>query len=244
MTTVRLYLEDIEGDWFGWIEGFPGAYSQGATPQEAAQRAPQALLRYAAWLQSHGEPVPSALAGQTSADLRPEIIEVHHAALTDTGYEINGFFEPDARPLDEEEIALYLRLLQYSRADLLKAAQAIPPQQWDSAPFGGKSVRAILTHLASAERFYLTCLHLPVALPSTSDPLEQLAVVRGELERLMSALSSEGRRMIVQHEEKWSARKTLRRALWHERYHTAQLTARSNPNEYLRALNPDRYPGG
>lgn len=36
--------------------------------------------------------------------------------------------------------------------------------------------------------------------------------------------------------ERWTLRKALRRALWHERYHAAQIAARSNPVEFMRAL--------
>ena len=44
MVTLRLYVE-YAGDWFGWIEDYPGAYAPGPTTREVSgsPRAPSPI---------------------------------------------------------------------------------------------------------------------------------------------------------------------------------------------------------
>src|SRR5262245_41691248 len=105
MEKLQLYLEQIAGEWFAWIEMFPGAYSQGATPHCSEKAAPVALRNYIQWLRQHGEtPTPQLLAlGHT--DIHVAIAEIHPAEATPDGREINGFFGPDGRSLTNHDIA-------------------------------------------------------------------------------------------------------------------------------------------
>jgi predicted RNase H-like HicB family nuclease len=236
MLTLHLYLEDFAGDWIGWIEGFPGATSQGATPEEVVRQAPTAMLEYVQWLQRHAEPVPPRLQNESSYGLRPEIAAIHHPRAAQEGVEIHGFFAPDRRPLDAEELAQYLRLFRFACADLRSAVCALPPDEWDSAPFGGKSVRTILQHLAASERDLLRCLGVEPQLESTLDPRVSLEDMHHEFEKAVETVSQSqrGEAVLIQG-ERWTLRKILRRAVWHTRYHAIQIAGRSNPTAFLRS---------
>ena len=50
MLNLRLYLENIAGYWFGWIEDFPGACVQGYSMGEVERSAPRAFADYLNWL--------------------------------------------------------------------------------------------------------------------------------------------------------------------------------------------------
>lgn len=236
MQTLNLYLEDIAGDWYGWIEMFPGAFSQGTTIQEATGKAPVAFVEYLHWLREHGELPPARLNDLTSATIRIEVIQTHSPHVTDLGDEVHGFFKPDERPVDEEDLTRYLRLLGHARNDLRTALRALPPDQWNAAPFGGKSVSWILRHLATIDQFHLERLHIETIPLEQAEPLARVEAARDEFERGIWAFPAHKRGEIFTVDgEKWSLRKVLRRALWHERYHAAQVAARSNPMEFLRS---------
>jgi predicted RNase H-like HicB family nuclease len=233
---LRLYLEEFAGDWIGWIEGFPGATSQGMTQEEAVRKAPTAMLEYVQWLQRHAEPVPARLQSESSYSLRPEVAGIHHNKMEASGAEIHGFFPPDQRPLQAEEVAQYLRLYQFACADLRCATGALPPDEWDSAPFGGKSVRTILQHLTDSERELLRCLGVESPSASTSDPLTSLEAVQHQLEEAVQVVAPSHRAdSLTVHGERWTLRKILRRAVWHRRYHAVQIAGRSNPTAFLRS---------
>lgn len=237
MVTLQLALEEIQGDWFGWIETFPGAYSQGLSPQEAERFAPAALSDYLAWLRGHEEPTPPSLFGLTSAEIHIEVCEIHRAQIGPDGGEINGFFVSDALSVEADELEVILRLLTHARADLEKAARALPPDQWDMAPFGGKTVRSLLYHIARTELSLFSRLGFVSGILPPSDPLSLLDTVRQELLRCLPDLLDRQREgEMLADGERWTLRKALRRALWHERYHTAQIAQRTNPSDYLRAV--------
>src|SRR5215831_3238269 len=92
MERLQLYLEEIAGEWFAWIEMFPGAYSQGASPHCAEKAAPAALRNYVQWLRQHGETLSPYLVGLANADIRVEAVEIHPAQCSSTGSEISSFF--------------------------------------------------------------------------------------------------------------------------------------------------------
>jgi hypothetical protein len=84
-------------------------------------------------------------------------------------------------------------------------------------------VAGVLEHVAVAENWYLSRLELGLdrrSLPE--DPWDKLESVRHNTQQQLWKLIGETR--IVEHyDERWSARKIIRRALWHERDHTQQI---------------------
>jgi len=241
MQTLRLFLEEIEGDWFGWMEAFPGAFSLGPTPQAAAQAAPAAFMKYMDWLRAHDALSPGALQGFSTGGMQIEVVETLRAQHTASGQEINGFFGMDERAVDEEERERALNLLTHARADLRKAVRALPPESLVTAPFGGQSVGSILKHLADTELFWLSCLRLTPRIAAEEDPVKWLETVRREFLREVRSIPASKRGDICTVQgERWSLRKALRRVLGHEQYHTAQIAARSNPSEFLRAMVAER----
>jgi hypothetical protein len=95
-----------------------------------------------------------------------------------------------------------------------------------SKPLAGEtrgSIAGILEHIAGAENWYLAQLGMGLARTHLSGaPLEKLDVVRTNTRtRLVELIADE--RITRNRGELWSARKVVRRTLWHERAHTQQI---------------------
>ncbi len=159
--------------------------------------------------------------------IESEVVETFNSFLCreDPEYIVNAFFEDDRRPLGYWDDETALRLLTWARQDLLGLIRSIPQDQLTKAIAGEVrgSIIGILKHVAGAENWYFEQLGLGLEqaqLPA--DPVEMLAVVRANTrERLVMLLGDE--RVTKHCDELWSARKVVRRTLWHERDHTQQI---------------------
>ena len=236
MIPLRLYVENIAGDWFGWIEDFPGAYAPGATTREVERSAPRAFADYLNWLRSHGEPVPDDLRGVTSADFTSQVAQTI-AGSVDSPADASHFMEADRRALRSHEFHQILRLLRCSRSDLVDAAGAIPPYEWDTAPPGARSIRAFLQRLADAETSMLGRIGVKPTFRPNPDPLTTLARTRAMFEAAVTAVFDEGSTGTVECDaSNWSLPKVLRLAVWHERHTADQIAARLNPTMFMRSV--------
>ncbi len=150
--------------------------------------------------------------------------EIIRAWSYEPKYEVNAFFATDRHPLRQEELPRFEQLLAASRADLLAIAgdlstsvmQAeLPGERW---PIAG-----ILKHVANAEWWYLDRMDLALSWEAPpEDPFDRLRRKREHLLRNLRGLARKTG-IAMRSGEIWSARKVLRRALWHERDHTEHI---------------------
>lgn len=142
-----------------------------------------------------------------------EVVEDFKSKLGAGDYIINALFEDDLRPVATEEIAKARSLLEETLISLIHAFERRrDPQAAD-----------VVNHVSRAERWYFDRLNLsPPREGLSEDPAERLrAVHRGTLE-LLPRLVNES--VVTEKSgEKWSARKVLRRTLWHRQDHLQQL---------------------
>lgn len=236
MIPLRLHVENIAGDWFGFIEDFPGAYASGRSAPDVEQAAPRAFADYLNWLRAHGEPVPHDLWGATSADFEVSIAYTA-ADSADSPADARHFMPADPLPLRADEFDRHLRLLRYSRSDLVHTAGSIPPHQWDTAPLGGRSIRALLQILADVEASLLARVGAKPTYRPHPDPLTALDRGRAATEAAVTDVFHEPASERVDADGgRWSLPKVLRLALWHERNIADQIAARSNPTKYMRSF--------
>lgn len=215
----QIGLEELEpGHWIAWVLDLPGCYSAAPTRDAALAGIPESITLHLAWLQHHGQPTPSV-------DDAPPTIEEFAAFHSLPDYLVNAFFADDARPLSAEEIARGLALLACTRRDLLDAIEQLSPAQ-RATPLAGEvreTIDGILLHVANVENWYLGRLDL--ALPPENLPLApllRLSRVRDHFRATFPTLTEEARTSSRMGEQ-WSARKVLRRALWHEQDHARQI---------------------
>ena len=134
------------------------------------------------------------------------------------------FFEHDWKPLTATDIEHGLKLLEWSRSDLLSIVQKLTPEQWRYKKEGERwDIAGIVNHIGGAEWWYLDRLGL--AFPRDEvpkEPVERLAKVRNLMNEVLPTLKDVDQ-VLGMDGEFWSPRKVLRRALWHERDHTEHI---------------------
>lgn len=212
-----------------WALDHPGCFAYGQDSKEAQKNFLRAAREYRQWIALHEEPW---------LDEEVEVIveEIFDAYFINASFErvergrdswmVESFFLHDWKPLVPHEIERALKLLAWSRMDLLglvegvsaqKRAQTYPNERW--------SIDGILNHIGSGEWFYQERIGYP--FPENEDdlpeePFERLQVVRDHFNSLLPKL--DGVSNVVGLEgEMWSPRKALRRAAWHERDHMEHI---------------------
>lgn len=237
MAPFGIYLETRDdGRSMAHVLVLPGCFIKGPNPEATLELVPRAVSDYLAWAKGHGGdfPVPCGNAGEAgSGQVELELAE---ATRTDAGMESGdkvAIFGPDLIAPTDTEIALYLRMMEYSRADLVEVAGSCSSLALDRQPSGNRrTIRKILRHVAHAEEWYASRLHLDLPVEQTDDVFQELAEVRqAAVERLAVIPFSERARVFSRDEyisswgagERWTLRKTLRRFLEHEREHTESI---------------------
>jgi uncharacterized damage-inducible protein DinB len=219
----RLSCEDMEPNhWVAWALDLPACFSSAQTQVDAVARAPERISAYYSWLLSHDSSLPVM-----TEPIEVVIAETFHsfASTQDPEYLVNAFFEDDRRPLHYWDVELALRLLQWTRQDLLKVIQSATQEQL-SKPIGGEvsgSITGIIKHIAGAENWYFDQLDLALDRAQLPDGLLDMfkgvrANTRAQLVKLIG-----NERITINRDESWSARKVIRRTLWHERDHTQHI---------------------
>lgn len=219
----RVTVEDMEPNhWIAWVVDLPGCYSSARTSSEAIAQAPASIGRYFAWISKHNH---TLTVPQGSIDIQIAEIFQSFPSKQDPQYIVNAFFEDDRRPLSYWDVTIAQDLLAWSRETLLLLVQAIDEQQLNR-PIRGEirgSIAGILEHIAGAENWYFGMFDLALNQSQLSgSPFEKLTLVRRNTMDQLWKLIGETR-ITENYDEMWSARKVLRRTLWHERDHTQHI---------------------
>lgn len=233
MGCYRIFLESEDGGLcMAHVPDLPGCTVRARSRDEALLQLPGAIAEYFHWLRSHGERVAAG----------DELVEIEVAGES-AGFgpfnpgDAAALFPPDQDPLMAEHMQRCLRLMAYSRADLLDLVLGLPDDLLDWSPTSESfSLRRILRHVGNAEEWYVSRIVPPEALPAEWEHDEDLPLFEFlEMERRtcvagLRALTAEQQegvflpsRWTAHPEEPWTARKVLRRFLEHEREHRDQV---------------------
>jgi predicted RNase H-like HicB family nuclease len=228
-TILRAGVEEMEpNSWVLSVFDLIGCFSSGRTEEAAVAGAEARVRRYFEWLgKKDGNSAP------LEESIRVTTVErvPRRPWPEDPSRSVNAFFEDDARPLRVWDLDIALRLLDWSRQDLLRLAGLLPPDflvRVEDDP-DGKSLDGLLEHIWELENRILGALGSPVdPAEMPSDSVGRVQAVRS---RLRTALGQWAEQEIVSEVlgEKWSPRKALRHALWHERDHIDQLEGLISP---------------
>jgi hypothetical protein len=210
-----------------WILEHPGCYAYGRDQQEALANSTKAIRDYAEWINRH-EPSWIPLDGnfelQVDQVWMDYTINEEFDRVERAGYDVEPFFEHDWKPLTAVDIERGLKLLDWSRTDLLTVLEELTPEQWACKKEGERwDIAGIVNHVGGAEWWYLDRLDLVFRREDVpEDPLERIQKVRKFLRKVLPTLRDEDQVVGIDGEF-WSPRKVLRRALWHERDHTEHI---------------------
>lgn len=220
---IRLAVEDIEPNhWVAWALDLPACFSAARTAADAAASAPQKISDYFDWMLSYDNLLPIV-----HEPIQIEIVETFHsfACTEDPDYIVNAFFEDDRRALGYWDVGVALRLLDFTRQDLSRAMQTATHEQLTTTVpnEGCGSIMGVLKHIAGAENWYFDQLDCGLQRGQLPDDLiERLAAVRANTRKQLPKLIG-NERITNNCGELWSARKIVRRTLWHERAHTHHI---------------------
>ncbi len=216
-----------EGRSVSWALEHPGCFAYGPNANAAEENLSRAIQAYATWILKH----------EPRTWLNFEEVEIHVEETWDVylvndefdkvekdGYSVDSFFRHDWKPLTAVEIQRALKMLAWSRAELLKTVEGLSDEKLNQTYLGERwSINGILGHIGGAEWWYLERLGL--AFPRQEvpeEPFTRLEKVRALLKATLPTL--EGSKQVVGVDgEIWSSRKLLRRALWHERDHIEHI---------------------
>jgi predicted RNase H-like HicB family nuclease/uncharacterized damage-inducible protein DinB len=233
MARYEAYVE-IAGDGLCLIHvpALPGCIARAPTRDEAWRQLPQAIRACHTWLRRHDEP---ALDDDDPIEI-DLAAEYSGTGPFDPG-DAAALLPPDREPLTQEEMEQHFRLMSHARADLLALTQHLPTDLLDWQPEPGSfTIRRLLRHVGNAEEWYVSRLVPLDTLPPEWEDDEDLPIFeflamerRTAIARLRQLTGDERPGVFrptiwtAHPDEAWTARKALRRALEHEREHTAQV---------------------
>jgi predicted RNase H-like HicB family nuclease len=228
---VRVGIENNnEGRSIAWAVEHPGCYAYGEDADHALANLPGAIQNYVEWISLHETPWFSAEKIEFVIDDEWEVYFVNNALERvppgGSASSIEAWFQYDWKPLAATDIEHALKLLAWSRADLMDVIKGVGPEKLAQAYPGERwSIAGILKHIGGAEWWYLERIGFPNPVNENNvpaDPFERLEVVRNYFHFILPKL--EGLHIVAGLDgEFWSPRKSLRRALWHERDHTEHI---------------------
>ena len=211
-----------------WALQHPGCYAYGENGEKALAALPGAIRTYSQWIGQHE---PSWLKAE-NVELEVEGVwdsyyidkNFDRASGENDNYIVESWFQHDWKPLTAEDVEHALKLLAWSRADLLKLVGPLPAEKLDQTYPGEKwSINGILKHMGGSEWWYMD--RIGKAFPKRQipkTPMERLEKVRAAFVKLLPRL--EGLKTVTGAEgEFWSPRKVVRVAIWHERDHTVHI---------------------
>lgn len=239
---MRVWLEPgyDHGRYGAWMLDWPGCFVWADSRDEVLSSVPAAVRRHADWLAGFGEPAVVPAADDV------QIVE-EVAAGVKQGYEINATFGADRRAVDSGELETMLRQLDFARADLGRLRQRIaaaaalgaagaagPPRDAAAIALGGAAPRRtddVLRHVAGSEIWLASRLDRTLRFsgaPRDGDLSIYLDETRGWMVEQLRGLQAREPALETADGkgEEWTLAKVLRRALYHNLDHLAELEAR------------------
>jgi len=202
-----------------WVFDHPGCFAYGSDDKEAILRVPQALVGYQEWLGKHTD--ESWLTDLGDFDVR--LVEA--LEKPGDGSPSRDWFLFDAQPLTPLEVEHALKVLSWSRADLLDIVQSFSDKELDQAFESEQwSIRGIVEHIAYAETRYLDHIGQAGDIKERldKDVFGRIQQVRNRTNEVLPLLA-ENAEIYEEGDVIWSGRKFIRRAAWHEMDHIGHI---------------------
>lgn len=199
-----------------FVENLPGAFSRGASKEEALAKIP---VEAGAWLRWAGK--------QKSENFQMEVIQEISTDAEIRDGDSNGLFEREKLPLTMEEYERMKRLSLRSAQDFLRLYQAVPDKEKTCLParktFYGqvpRTAEAMYQHTKQVNVYYFG--EIGVEADNEGDIVQCRERGFALLEQQPRFL--ENPLFLGSYDEEWTLRKVLRRFLWHDRIHAKALT--------------------
>lgn len=210
-----------------FVPDYPGCWVLGQTKESALDKVMPAIIDWFDWVSKHGE-IPDDIAGGIETEVA-EMLRVDYNPAEAGKPE--PLFWSEVFPIDEKDIERTIRLMEYSRQDLLELVQDITKECLEWQPPGKpRTIDNCLRHIAHVEPWYITRLNvrLPGDFPeATFDLLDYTRSIVTDFLKDFPQSKKKGVFQPVKYKSQvcnlWTARKVLRRLVDHERLHTRYI---------------------
>jgi predicted RNase H-like HicB family nuclease len=210
-----------------FVPSCPGCWVFGRTPERAVTKAKAAVAEWFEWAKKHGE---QALVEAKDSEL--EVIEMLKVTYdpVEAG-KPEPLFWSEVLPITRKDVPTTLRLMDYSRQDLLRLVSGLTDDCLDWRPESEpRTPRNCLRHIAYVEPWYITRLNVDLRCRYSKSVLNMLEVTRKAVVDYLEKFPREKMRGVFQPTKDsspvcdlWTSRKVLRRLVDHERLHTRYI---------------------
>jgi predicted RNase H-like HicB family nuclease len=210
-----------------FVPSCPGCWVFGHTPERALKKAGAAVADWSDWLKRHGE---HTLSGVEGSELEvSEVLKVTYNPVVAGKPE--PLFWSEVLPVTKRDVAATIRLMNYSRQDLLTLVSDLTGECLDWQPADEpRTLRDCLRHIAYVEPWYITRLNADLRCRYPRNVFDMLRVTRESVVDFLENFPREKMRGVFQPVKDrspicdlWTARKVLRRLVDHERLHTRYI---------------------
>lgn len=205
----QVYLETsaealAEGGYLAHVPELPGCVARGKTKGEAIAKISDAIAAQLELMRKHNLAAPPA-----SEAITLDVVESE--GMT---------FEPDYKPLDDQELDDLWHTQHRQREELLELLSTCSHLLEARPDEKSWSIRNVLVHMAHADLWYASRLE---ENPFT-ELLWRIGATREMVMNQLHGLPSDARGRVTKHgREEWTPRKVARRMLEHESEHLAQI---------------------
>jgi hypothetical protein len=230
MRTYGVGITVREGAVDGWVFDLPGCRAIGGSVDEVVALLPVVIGDHIAWLDGHGEVTRDAFPFDF------QVVEEVHS---------NGefVFEADRAPLTQAELDAAIGGIGFAHEDLVALVRPLPDVVLDwRVPASAvkidnifpdvRSIRDMVSHVGAAMSFHIRGVGEAAGrVPSPPGQPTLFTAFETNVARLR-ALNDEERSGKVYRttsprgEAEWTARKSLRRVVNHQRFHTREIQQR------------------
>ena len=215
-----------DGSVEAWVVNLPGCRAAAGSRKDAMDLLPVVIGDHLAWLAGHGEPI---------SHREPSEIEVVETIEVPGDY----LFASDREAMTRAELNAAVTQAGYAHADLMERLRTLPDVVLDWVPPASavkidrifpdvRSMRDMLEHLVTAEANFLigSLVEEPVSgsLPLLGDLHEHTAKRLFVLPE--ESLGKVFTRVTARGETQWTVRKSMRRTIFHKRFHTREIEQR------------------
>jgi predicted RNase H-like HicB family nuclease/uncharacterized damage-inducible protein DinB len=216
-------VEEGLGGAGAFVPDCPGCWVFGRNQESALEKAKNAVFEWFNWLGKH----------RGSTSVRPTEIEVQVVELLKVNYnpveagKPEPLFWSEVLPIKKEDITRTIRLMNYSRKDLLNLVTNLDEEilNW-KPPEEPRTIENCLRHIAYVEPWYVTRLNIKLSWRFPKNVFELLnhtrRIVIEHLKNLPKGKTSGVFQPLVDRSpicNLWTARKVLRRLVDHEMLH-------------------------
>jgi hypothetical protein len=206
-----------------WVLDLPGCVAVEDDERSALEAVDRRIETFTAWLGSRGETVAAP------ADEGEQVVERVESYLRQDGYEVNATFAADREPLTPDDVRIGLRWLGWAHGRFVDATFPFAEVALESE---GRSFEDLVSHVLTAGSWLATRTEADqraIAFPPAGAPLgERLENGFPFVDSYVARLAGgDGvRRRVDSKGEEWTARKVLRRLIYHALDHAEELERR------------------